>query len=154
MSAAGGGALCPLADLRDGVPRGLTAATGDGPLEVVVMRRGGGLIAYRNRCPHRGTPLDWAPDRFLSPDRRHFQCSTHGARFRIADGYCVAPARANGSPPSRSPSRAGWCGSPDGYFLQSVRSFSAIEKAYLPVARTVTFLTRQLRPVTSVSLTS
>jgi len=20
----------------------------------------------------------------------HFQCSTHGARFRIADGYCVA----------------------------------------------------------------
>ena len=90
MTAAGGAALCPLADLHDGVPRGLTAATGDGPLDLVVMRQGGALVAYRNRCPHRGTPLDWAPDRFLSPDGRHFQCSTHGARFRIADGYCVA----------------------------------------------------------------
>jgi len=87
---AAGGALCPLADLPDGVPRGLTAATGAGPLDLVVMRQSGRLIAYRNRCPHRGTPLDWAPDRFLSPDGRHFQCSTHGARFRIADGYCVA----------------------------------------------------------------
>jgi hypothetical protein len=32
VTMAGGGALCPLADLSDGVPRGLTAATGDGPL--------------------------------------------------------------------------------------------------------------------------
>ena len=90
MIAAGGTALCPLADLPDGEPLGLTAATGDGLLDLVVMRRGGRLVAYRNRCPRRGTPLDWAPDRFLSPDGLHFQCSTHGARFRIADGLCVA----------------------------------------------------------------
>jgi len=55
---AAGGAICPLADLADGVPRGLTAATDSGPLELVVMRWGGRLVAYRNRCPHRGTPLD------------------------------------------------------------------------------------------------
>ena len=85
-----GGALCRVADLADGVPRGLTASGGDGPFEVLLMRQGGRLVAYRNRCPHRGTPLDWAPDRFLSPDGRHFQCATHGARFRVADGYCVA----------------------------------------------------------------
>ena len=84
-----GGALCALADLAEGVPRGLTAP-GDEPLDLLVMRQGGRIVAYVNRCPHRGTPLDWAPDRFLTPDGRHFQCATHGARFRIADGYCVA----------------------------------------------------------------
>ena len=89
MTAAGGGALCPLADLPDGVPRGLTAATGDGPLDLLVMRRGGELVAYRNRCPHRGTPLDWQPDRFLDVSGRLIQCATHGALFRIADGVCV-----------------------------------------------------------------
>jgi len=90
VTAAAGGALCPLADLAEGVPRGLTASSSEGPLEILVMRQGGRLVAYLNRCPHRGTPLDWAPDRFLAPDGAHFQCSTHGARFRIADGYCVA----------------------------------------------------------------
>jgi nitrite reductase/ring-hydroxylating ferredoxin subunit len=90
VTSATGGALCPLADLAEGVPRGLTASTGEGLLEMLVMRQGGRLVAYLNRCPHRGTPLDWAPDRFLAPDGTHFQCSTHGARFRIADGYCVA----------------------------------------------------------------
>jgi nitrite reductase/ring-hydroxylating ferredoxin subunit len=90
VTAAAGGALCPLADLAEGVPRGLTANSSEGPLEILVMRQGGRLVAYLNRCPHRGTPLDWAPDRFLAPDGAHFQCSTHGARFRIADGYCVA----------------------------------------------------------------
>src|SRR5258705_313796 len=35
--------------------------------------------------------VDVAPLRpVVAPDGRHFQCSTHGARFRIADGYCVA----------------------------------------------------------------
>ena len=62
----------------------------DEPLDLLVMRQGGRIVAYVNRCPQRGTPLDWVPDRFLAPDGRHFQCATHGARFRIADGFCVA----------------------------------------------------------------
>ena len=90
MKRPAGGVLCRLADLAEGVPRGLTAGTAEGPLELLVLRQAGRMVAYENRCPHRGTPLDWAPDRFLSPDGAHFQCSTHGARFRIADGYCVA----------------------------------------------------------------
>jgi nitrite reductase/ring-hydroxylating ferredoxin subunit len=89
VTPSGGGVLCALVDLAEGVPRGLTA-DGDEPLDLLVMRQGGRIVAYVNRCPHRGTPLDWAPDRFLAPDGQHFQCATHGARFRIADGYCVA----------------------------------------------------------------
>lgn len=56
---------------------------------VVVARQGSLLIAYENRCPHRGTSLEWLPHRFMSVDGRHLQCSTHGALFRVEDGLCV-----------------------------------------------------------------
>ena len=44
---------------------------------------------YVNCCPHVGTALDWAPDRFLSPDGSVIVCATHGAQFGIADGVCL-----------------------------------------------------------------
>jgi nitrite reductase/ring-hydroxylating ferredoxin subunit len=49
-----------------------------------------GVRAYLNRCPHRGTPLNWVPNRFLTDDREHAICATHGALFRIDDGRCIA----------------------------------------------------------------
>lgn len=58
-------------------------------LELLVARRGDAIFAYENRCPHRGTTLDWAPDRFMSADGELLQCATHGALFRIEDGHCV-----------------------------------------------------------------
>lgn len=82
--------LCAAADLPEGAPRAAEAAGRDGPLDLVLLRHRGRVLAYRNRCPHRGTPLDWVPGRFLSPDGRQLQCATHGARFRFADGLCVA----------------------------------------------------------------
>lgn len=33
--------------------------------------------------------MDWVHGRFLDEDQRLIQCSTHGALFRIGDGYCV-----------------------------------------------------------------
>jgi nitrite reductase/ring-hydroxylating ferredoxin subunit len=85
-----GPALCAAADLLEGVPRAAEAAGPDGPLELVLLRSAGRATAYRNRCPHRGTPLDWVPGRFLSADGALLQCATHGARFRFEDGLCVA----------------------------------------------------------------
>jgi nitrite reductase/ring-hydroxylating ferredoxin subunit len=82
--------LCRLDELADGVPRGFVLGDGTERREVVVVRRGGGLVAYENTCPHAGTPLDLLPDQFLSADRRHLQCHTHGALFRIEDGLCIA----------------------------------------------------------------
>jgi len=47
------------------------------------------LHLYVNRCPHLGTTLEFMPDRFLSHDRRHILCSTHGALFEIKSGRCI-----------------------------------------------------------------
>ena len=62
----------------------------DGPERVVIIRRHGDLYAYINRCPHALAHLDHPPGDFFSLDRRHIQCSFHGARFRIDDGHCIA----------------------------------------------------------------
>jgi nitrite reductase/ring-hydroxylating ferredoxin subunit len=88
--------LCAEADIPDRAARGFhvplaRAASGltlPG-LEVLVARRGKRLFGYENRCPHRGTTLDWAPDRFMTEDSTHLQCATHGAQFRVEDGACV-----------------------------------------------------------------
>jgi len=82
--------LCRLADLDDGRPRGFELGEGTDRFDLFVLRRGEALLAYRNECPHAGSPLDLMPDQFLSADGRHLQCHTHGALFRIDDGMCVA----------------------------------------------------------------
>jgi nitrite reductase/ring-hydroxylating ferredoxin subunit len=46
--------------------------------------------AYVNRCRHMTTPLDFIRDQFLSEDRRHLMCYTHGALYEFATGLCVA----------------------------------------------------------------
>lgn len=81
--------LCALADIAEPGSRGFAVETGDGTLEIFVVRADGQIHGYVNVCPHAGTPLDWKPDQFLSPDRRAIQCATHGARFEIATGACI-----------------------------------------------------------------
>ena len=92
-------ALCRLDDIPDGAARGFAVdpvalgeppGPGNRPLDVLIARAGGAVFGYVNSCPHVGSPLDWTPDRFMSPDRRHLMCGTHGAQFRIEDGFCVA----------------------------------------------------------------
>jgi nitrite reductase/ring-hydroxylating ferredoxin subunit len=90
MAAWSGTRLCRLDDLAEGTPRGFELGDGDDRLDVVVLRRGGRVIAYRNECPHAGSPLDLLPDQFLSDDGKHLLCHTHGALFRIDDGMCIA----------------------------------------------------------------
>ena len=55
-----------------------------------VVRREDNMFGYVNICPHARTPLDWTPDQFLNRDKTNLLCATHGARFRIDDGFCVA----------------------------------------------------------------
>tara|TARA_A100001037_G_C15125441_1_gene625919 strand:- start:456 stop:713 length:258 start_codon:yes stop_codon:yes gene_type:complete len=55
-----------------------------------VVRRGEDVFGYVNICPHARTPLDWTPDQFLTRDKTNLLCATHGAQFRIEDGFCVA----------------------------------------------------------------
>ena len=82
--------LCRLTDIPDGEAKGFTVETSAGRRDILVHRDGTVVRGYVNSCPHVGSPLDWAPDRFISLDGFHLLCGTHGALFRPQDGYCVA----------------------------------------------------------------
>ncbi len=82
--------LCRLADISDGGAKGIELDAGGDALDLIVLRRGCNVFAYVNRCPHKGTPLETFPDHFLDPSGELLICSTHGARFRVHDGACVA----------------------------------------------------------------
>lgn len=83
-------ALCRVADIEDPGARGFTLPETTGDREIFVVRTGGKVQAYVNSCPHIGTPLEFRPDQFLTRDRTEILCSTHGARFEIASGACIA----------------------------------------------------------------
>jgi nitrite reductase/ring-hydroxylating ferredoxin subunit len=82
--------LCMEHELTEGIARGFHVANGlSRPCDLLVLRRGSEFYAYENRCPHRGTSLDWVEGRFMSADGQHLQCATHGALFRAHDGLCI-----------------------------------------------------------------
>jgi nitrite reductase/ring-hydroxylating ferredoxin subunit len=82
-------ALCHADEIADGQARGFLVGEGVARRDVILVRRDGVLRAYVNACPHQGTPLETFPDRFLDQGGL-LVCSTHGARFRIEDGYCIS----------------------------------------------------------------
>lgn len=82
--------LCRLTDIPDGEAKGFTVETAAGKRDILVHRDGDKVRGYVNSCPHVGSPLDWAPDRFISLDGYHLLCGTHGALFRPDDGYCIS----------------------------------------------------------------
>ena len=79
--------LCHLSDLDRTGAKGVVLADGR---DVIVVRSDGGIRAFTNSCPHQGVPLETFPDRFLNEDGSQLICSTHGARFRVEDGYCIS----------------------------------------------------------------
>ncbi|MGD9867840.1 MAG: Rieske (2Fe-2S) protein [Hyphomicrobiales bacterium] len=89
-------ALCRSADIPEGCARGFDFPAGAPGPGVILLRRRGRLLAYVNRCPHKGTPLETFPDRFLDTSGDVLICSTHGARFRADDGFCFEGPCAGG----------------------------------------------------------
>jgi nitrite reductase/ring-hydroxylating ferredoxin subunit len=90
--------LCALADLEATGAYG--AERDDPPFRILVVRDGEAIRGYVNSCPHRGTPLEMFPHRFLDETRSELICATHGARFRVADGTCTSgPCRGTGLEP-------------------------------------------------------
>lgn len=79
--------LCRLDDIPDGEGRGFEPD--DGGDGILVVRRGDRAYGYVNSCPHAASPLDWVENQFMSLDKSHILCATHGAEFRVEDGYCV-----------------------------------------------------------------
>jgi nitrite reductase/ring-hydroxylating ferredoxin subunit len=81
-------ALCRLADLPPDATKGFRPPRG-GFTGLFALRSGDAIRVYVNACPHLGTPLDWAPDRFLSTDGTRIVCSMHGAEFEPLTGLCT-----------------------------------------------------------------
>ena len=78
--------LCPSEALLEGTARGFE----HNDMRLLAVRREGQVYVYKNRCPHRGIPLEWQPDQFLDPSASLIQCATHAALFLIESGECVA----------------------------------------------------------------
>jgi len=69
----------------------------DGEKKLLEIQEGGFAIcihgkiyAYRNHCPHVGSPLDWVPNQFFSDDGETLLCHTHGALFDPVTGDCIS----------------------------------------------------------------
>ena len=81
--------ICASADLADG---------GDGvrfeimhggePAPAFVIRHGGRVYAYLNRCAHIAMELDWQPGKFFDTEGEYLICSTHGALYAPESGAC------------------------------------------------------------------
>ena|SRR5690554_5159997 len=82
--------VCHTNTLQDHETYGFQIPLDDGELDIVVLRQGKEIRAWLNHCPHLGIPLNWQPDKFLSLEGTHIQCSTHGALFTLEEGYCIA----------------------------------------------------------------
>jgi nitrite reductase/ring-hydroxylating ferredoxin subunit len=86
----GSHAVCALADLEDPGSRAFSIGSGNWPLRGFVVRVGGEVSAFMNRCPHAGHPLNWRPDDFLTEDKQAIICNSHGALFDRVTGLCFA----------------------------------------------------------------
>ena len=78
--------LCLSDQLGEGRSRGFSV----NDTAVFAVRRAGRVYLYRNRCPHRDIPLNWAEDAFLDDSASLIHCAHHGALFLIESGECVA----------------------------------------------------------------
>ena len=82
--------LCSLAELEATGSRGFAVGEGDWPLRGFIVKTSRGVAAYVNYCPHAGHPLNFRPDKFLTPDRALILCASHGALFERDSGLCIA----------------------------------------------------------------
>lgn len=79
--------LCLSSELPEGRSRGFEVAGN----KLLGVRRHGQVYLYRNRCPHRGIPLNWEPgDSVLDATASLLSCAHHGALFLVESGECIS----------------------------------------------------------------
>ena len=81
--------LGPLDIIPDGKARNFVVEMRAGRFHGFVVRQGGTVHGYVDRCAHMALPLTQTLDEYLTPDGAMIQCSWHGALYRIEDGECV-----------------------------------------------------------------
>ena len=88
--------LCNLRDIEDDNSAAFTAEFDGKSNMVLAVRNGERVNVYLNSCPHTGAPLDLNAGKFLNLGKKYIICSTHGALFKIEDGYCISgPCRSS-----------------------------------------------------------
>ncbi|WP_372591956.1 PfkB family carbohydrate kinase [Guyparkeria sp.] len=86
--------LCRLEDLDEVDALGITPrdhASGGRGDELIVTRDGDRVCAWRNVCPHNGSPLSRDHHDFLESHEGvpRLRCNVHQAYFRLEDGLCI-----------------------------------------------------------------
>ena len=84
--------VCTLQELREKRVVGFDLgrnAVGRPQRGLVVINEAGDIFAYQDLCRHLPVYLD-VSRRYLSDDKHHLVCMTHGALYRIHDGLCIA----------------------------------------------------------------
>ncbi|MFT5549363.1 MAG: nitrite reductase/ring-hydroxylating ferredoxin subunit [Gammaproteobacteria bacterium] len=82
--------ICSNTELSDPASLGFSVEKNGEEIECFLVKKDGQYFAFRNSCPHTGSPLDWLEHQFLDLDGLHIQCAVHDARFVIETGKCVA----------------------------------------------------------------
>jgi nitrite reductase/ring-hydroxylating ferredoxin subunit len=59
------------------------------PAPAFVVRHGGRVHGYLNRCAHVAMELDWQEGVFFDSTGSVLICSTHGATYEPASGRCL-----------------------------------------------------------------
>lgn len=54
-----------------------------------VVRHGGQVYGYLNRCAHVPVELDWAQGEFFESSKTFIMCQTHGAIYLPESGHCA-----------------------------------------------------------------
>lgn len=81
--------LANLNELPESGVREAIFGEGKEAFRVLLAKRGQGVKAYLNRCPHFGIPLNTEPNKFVLMPQQQVMCAIHCAVFRIDDGHCV-----------------------------------------------------------------
>ena len=81
--------ICHHELLSDPGSRGFCVEYDGQPIEGFIVKNDNSYFAYRNSCPHTGSPLDWVEHQFLDIDESLIQCAVHDARFFIDTGECA-----------------------------------------------------------------
>ena len=82
--------VAKLSDIEEGSATSAVIELADGHRHLILTRKADEVNVFLNSCPHTGVRLDWKVGVFLTVDKAHLQCSTHGALFELDSGFCVA----------------------------------------------------------------
>lgn len=56
--------------------------------EGILLQAASGLVAYENTCRHLPVKLDAGTRQFLTREKQHLICQSHGALYEPDTGYC------------------------------------------------------------------